>query len=151
MTSVVYRTELPYAPERILAQYFDLEHLEHVHPQSFGRARLLGVRDRTVRWQLETPSWLGVCLRTTIEQEYVPPCSVRARVVSGVLKGARVWTTLAASPTGTRIHERYELPWPAWSWVRRLAQRWLCGRLDRIWREDLAVGMCHGGWPGVPG
>ena len=34
-----------------------------------------------MRWQLETPAWLGLCLRTTIEQEYVPPCSVRARVV----------------------------------------------------------------------
>lgn len=148
---LVYRTELPYAPERILAQYFDLEHLEHVHPDSLGRARLLGVRARTVHWQLEVPILLGLCLRSTIEQEHVPPCHVRARVVAGLLKGARVWTALTASPGGTRVDERYELPWPEWPWARRVAQRWLCRRLDRIWKEDLAVGMCHGGWPDVPG
>jgi hypothetical protein len=36
-------------------------------------------------------------------------------------------------------------------WLRGLVTRAAHRRLDRIWLEDLRVGMCHRGWPGLPG
>ena len=32
MIEVVYRRDVPYPREVVLSQYFDFEHLEHVHP-----------------------------------------------------------------------------------------------------------------------
>jgi hypothetical protein len=36
-------------------------------------------------------------------------------------------------------------------WLRGLVTREAHRRLDRIRLEDLRVGMCHRGWPGLPG
>ena len=37
MIEVIYRCEVPYSRAVVLSQYFDLEHFEFVHPNSFGR------------------------------------------------------------------------------------------------------------------
>jgi hypothetical protein len=39
---------------------------------------------------------------------------------------------------------------PDWSWPRSLLKTRLVRTVDRIWAEDLRVGVCHGGWPGLP-
>ncbi len=40
---------------------------------------------------------------------------------------------------------------PAWAWLRPLVG-WVVERgASGIWAEDLAVELCHGGWPGIPG
>ena len=41
--SVQYRRRIPYPFERVLAQYFDLEHFETVHPKTLGQCRVLDV------------------------------------------------------------------------------------------------------------
>lgn len=55
MIEVVYRREVPYSQAVVLSQYFDLEHLEHVHPRSFGRAHMVSTHSNTVVWELEWP------------------------------------------------------------------------------------------------
>jgi hypothetical protein len=148
---VVYAREVPYPRPIVLSQYFDLEHLEHVHPRSFGRARVVGLRGRVVVWDLEWPAVLGgLRLRSRFEQEYLPPWSVHARVVGGTLRGAKTLVQLLDGGAGTRVVEVHRLPLPDLPGLRRLVERAWTRRLDRIWDEDLAVRMCRGGWPGVP-
>ena len=60
MITIHYQRQLPYPPVRLLAQYFDLEHLEHVHPRSFGKARLVSQHQNVVIWDLEQPPLLGI-------------------------------------------------------------------------------------------
>ena len=52
----------------------------------------------------------------------------------------------------TDIEEVYHLPLrPDVSWLRALVRPWVRRGADAIWREDLAVALCNGGWPGVLG
>lgn len=39
---------------------------------------------------------------------------------------------------------------PNWSRLKPLVTPFLRRSVDRIWEEDLAVEVCHDGWPGVP-
>jgi len=50
MVEVVYRREVPYPQVTVLSQYFDLEHVEYVHPRSFVRARMLSMSHNTIVW-----------------------------------------------------------------------------------------------------
>ena len=151
MIQVAYRRELPYPPSVLLSQYFDLEHVEHVHPKSFGRARMVATRGRVIVWDLDWPPLFGnLCLRSRFEQEYVPPWGVQARIVSGALRGTASVIQLSESVRGTLVVEEHRVALPDWPGLRAFVQRAWVSRLDRIWDEDLAVKMCRGGWPGVP-
>ncbi len=44
MINVQYRCEVPYSQAVVLSQYFDLEHMEHVHPCTFGCARMVSTK-----------------------------------------------------------------------------------------------------------
>jgi hypothetical protein len=148
---VTYRREILYPQAVVLSQYFDLEHLEYVHPKSFGRARMISTRGRVIVWDLEWPP-IGryFRLRSRFEQEYVPPWGVRARIVSGALRGTESTTQLFSSALGTIVQEHYRVAMLNCPGFRTLVQRALVRRLHRIWEEDLAVKVCRGGWPGVP-
>ncbi len=148
---VLYKKRLPYSTGRILSQYFDLEHIVYVHPRTFGEARLLTVGENRVVWDLLTPPVLGLRLRNLIVQELFPPLRIRTRVLKGPLRGVEVSTVLVECGEETMVEEAYSLPLPSWSWLTALIGRWVERRADRIWEEDLRVGVCHGGWPGVPG
>ncbi len=52
---------------------------------------------------------------------------------------------------GTLVTEHHRVALPAWRWLANWVRRTWKTRLDRIWEEDLAVKVCRGGWPGVPG
>jgi hypothetical protein len=148
---VGYQREVPYPRPVILSQYFDLEHLEHVHPNSFGRARLLSQHQRVVIWELEWPPLGGVLrLRSTFVQEHLPPWGIRAEIVSGSLRGTSSDVELLESDSGTTVIERHRVALPDWPGLRGFVRKAWVRRLERIWEEDLAVQVCRGGWPGVP-
>ena len=145
-----YQKTVPYPLWRVLSQFFDLEHIEHVHPRTFGRARLVSQHRGGVTWELESPRFLGVRPRSLIVQEYLPPNLIEARVIRGFLVGTEYSGVLHESDGQTTVEETYRLPLPDWGWLRFLVRARLIRTLDRIWEEDLRVGVCHGGWPGLP-
>jgi hypothetical protein len=145
-----YRRTVPYPRWRVLAQFFDLEHIAHVHPRTLGQARLVSLHDGGVTWELESPRYLGVRARSTIVQDYIPPDRIEARVIKGFLKGPEYSGLFHEVGGATTVEETYRLPVPDLRWLRAwVATRLVC-TLDRIWEEDLRVGVCHGGWPGLP-
>jgi hypothetical protein len=149
MITLAYRREVAYPREVVIAQYFDLEHLEHVHPRTLGRARLVSQQRQLVTWELHWPGVLiGWRARSRFAMEYEPPDTVRTSIVSGWLRGTTAVTGFERTATGTQVVELYHVPLPAW--LSRPLQWFWARRLDRVWDEDLAVGMCRGGWPGVP-
>ncbi len=151
MIEVEYRREVPYPQDVVLSQYFDLEHLEHVHPNSFGRAQMVSQRGRAIVWDLQWPPIFGYFrLRSRFEQEYVPPWGIRARIVGGALRGTESTVQLFSSALGTVVFEQHRVAMLDCPGVRTLVRRAWVRRLDRIWNEDLAVQVCRGGWPGVP-
>jgi hypothetical protein len=79
-----YQKTVPYPLWRVLSQFFDLEHIEHVHPRTFGRARLVSQHRGGVTWELESPRYLGLRSRSLIVQEYLPPKSYRGPRHQGV-------------------------------------------------------------------
>ena len=138
--SVPYRKQIPYPFGRVLAQYFDLEHFETVHPKTLGQCRVLEVAGNRVLFEQRWPVWLGIRLRTTIEQVWVPLDQIRFHFLSGFLRGVAVATQLTDQGETTEIEETYRVPLvPAWSWLRPLVG-WVVERgADGIWAEDLAV------------
>lgn len=146
-----YRREVRYSQAVILSQYFDLEHLEHVRPRSFGRARMVAKARGVIVWDLEWPPVLGlVRLQSRIRQEFTPPWGIRAVITRGLLRGTETVVQLDKTEVGTLVIERHRIPMPGWWWLRAWVQRALVRRLAWIWEEDLAVKVCRGGWPGVP-
>jgi hypothetical protein len=148
--TVTYRKTVPYPLGRVLSQFFDLEHIEYVHPRTLGRARLVSLHHGGVTWELESPRYLGMRSRTTIIQDYLPPDRIEARVIKGFLKGAEYSGILHEDDGATTVEETYRLPIADWRWLRSLVGARLARTLDRIWEEDLQVEVCHGGWPGLP-
>ena len=150
--SVTYRVRIPYPFERVLSQYFDLEHLETVHPTTLGQARVLEVDGRRIVFEQRWPAWLGLRLRTVAEQVWLPPDRIRIRFRRGLLRGVGVDTHLLDRGDETAIEETYRVPLvPGWSWLRPPVRRVVERGANHIWQEDLAVELCHGSWPGVPG
>ena len=150
--NISYQKRIPYPFERVLAQYFDLEHIDTVHPRTLGEYRLLEVSGNRIVFQQRWPTWIGVRAHTVIEQEWLPIDRIRFRFVSGFLRGVEISTRLHDCQEETFIEEDYQLPLiPEWSWLRVLVQPLVVRGVDLIWNEDLAVELCHGGWPGVPG
>lgn len=148
---ITYKRQVSYPIGRVLSQYFDLEHVEHVHPQSFGRASLVSEHHDAVVWDLEWPPVLGMFrFRNRIFQQFVAPNRIHAKLMSGLFRGTTVDVQIHQVSDGSEIEERYHIPLQDWPWLTRVMQRAWTRRLDRIWEEDLAVGVCHGGWPGVP-
>lgn len=149
---VTYRKRIPYPFARVLSQYFDLEHIETVHPTTLGSYRAIEVTGDRIVFEQRWPSWLGLRLRSVVEQVWLPPNRIRIRFRRGFLRGVGVDTELSDRGEETAIEEVYRVPLiPGWTWLRP----WMVGVVERgagrIWEEDLAVELCHGGWPGVPG
>lgn len=151
MIEFTYQREVEYPIDRVVSQYFDLEHLEHVHPRTFGRAHLISQHQDTVIWDLEWPPILGCLrLRNRVVQRFLPPNRIHARLSKGFLRDMNVEVEFSQTPCGTMVKERYKIPLPNWSLLRVALEKSWSRRLDKIWEEDLRVGVCHGGWPGVP-
>ena len=149
---VTYRKRIPYPFARVLSQYFDLEHIETVHPTTLGSYRAIEVAGNRIVFEQRWPSWLGLRLRSVVEQFWLPPNRIRIRFRRGFLRGVGVDTMLKDHGEETAIEEVYRVPLvPGWTWLRPWMVRVVERGAGRIWEEDLAVELCHGGWPGVPG
>ncbi len=149
---ITYRKRIPYPFARVLSQYFDLEHIETVHPTTLGSYRAVEVAGDRIVFEQRWPSWLGVRLRSVVEQVWLPPNRIRIRFRRGFLRGVGVDTQLTDQGEETAIEEVYRVPLvPGWAWLRPWMGRVVERGAGRIWEEDLAVELCHGGWPGVPG
>ena len=149
---VTSRRRVPYRPERVLAQYFDLEHVSHVHPRTLGESRLITCKGRAVLFEQRWP-WrfaLGVRLCSTLKLELVAPGTVRVRVVRGLLRGSQLSVVLEESDGMTQVTETYETPLRLPAWLEAWLRQWLLKKIDEVWDEDLRVGLPHGGWPGIP-
>src|SRR5262249_49779500 len=88
---ITYKRHVSYPIGRVLSQYFDLEHLEYVHPQSFGRAHLVSEHHDAVVWDLEWPPILGLFrFRNRIVQQFILPNRIHVELVSGLFCGTTV-------------------------------------------------------------
>ena len=152
LMNISYVTRVPFPLDRVLAQYFDLEHIETVHPTTLGQYRLLEVVGNSIIFEQIWPKWLGIHLRTTITQSWYPPNQIRFDFMKGFLRGVSVLTQLQACDEETIIKDIYHVPLvPKWRLLRPPLAALVKRGVDRVWKEDLAVELCHGGWPGIPG
>ena len=148
---VNYQKIIPYPFERVLAQYFDLEHIETVHPKTLGEYRILEVSGNRIIFQQRWPTWIGFRVCSVVEQIWVPPDRIKFRFVKGFLRGVALSSQLVDCNQETVIDEIYHVPLiPDWSWFRNLLRPLIVRAITNVWNEDLAVELCHGGWPGVP-
>lgn len=151
MLEVSYEKIIPFPFDVVLSQYFDYEHVAHVHPKTLGEYRLVERDgDRIVYDQIWPPGRFGRRRVSRVVQRFHPPNRTTFEFVSGLHRGIGVDSTLHPHPEGTLVRETYRLPLPNWGWLRPLLLPAMMRTIDRVWEEDLRVEVCHGGWPGVP-
>lgn len=155
MLEVSYRLSLDYPTYVILSQYYDYEHIQVVHPKTLGEYRLVEVRDEgcEVLYDQLWPARRGRPRPLSrVRHRYRAPLSMEFDFIEGRYRGTRVRTSLAPqSPQRTLIEESYFIPGlPNWRVLARLLEPLIMAKVNRIWKEDLDVGVCIDGWPGVP-
>ncbi|MBI3407099.1 MAG: hypothetical protein HY040_01920 [Planctomycetes bacterium] len=150
MLEIIYVKVLPFPVDVILSQYYDYEHVAHVHPTTLGEFHLVSVHGNVAVYEQHWPRRWFLRARSLVRQEFTPPNEIWFHFIRGRHKGVKVHTRLHADSQGTRVEERYLLPYPNWNWLRRIVKKWVDHNVERIWEEDLSVGICRGGWPGVP-
>lgn len=151
MLQISYLKVIPYLFDVILDQYFDYEHIAHVHPTTLGEYVLLeNTRQRIVYEQRWPADRFGRRAISRVVQTYRPPGDIWFEFVAGKHRGTRVHSELRPHPEGTEVTETYHLPWlPNWSILRRLIAPAVIRFVERVWEEDLRAGVCIGGWPGI--
>lgn len=158
MLQVSYRKTIPYPIDVVLGQYWDYEHIEHVHPDTLGRYELVeAIGDTAIYDQIWPPGLLGRLFdglfgraRSRVRHTQLGPYEMEFVFLDGRHKGVRVHTLLSPEGDGTRIDETYFVRLPDWGWLRRIVERETMKEVEEIWDEDLDVEVCHGGWPGLP-
>lgn len=155
MLEISYCLRLDYPLYVILSQYYDYEHISTVHPKTLGEYRVIEVRDdgRDILYEHLWPARRGGKRAISrVRHRFLPPLSMEFEFVAGKHRGTRVLTHLA--PDGERatiIDETYFIPGlPNWRWLAACLQPFVLAPVNRIWKEDLDVGVCIDGWPGVP-
>ncbi len=153
MLQIPYVKTIPYPFAVVLDQYFDFEHIAHVHPTTLGEYILVENAGRRIVYDQHWPAdRKGRRATSRVVQMYQPPSDISFEFVAGKHKGTKVFSQLRPHADGTLVSETYHLPWlPNWGWLRRLIAPAVIKQVERIWDEDLAVGVCIGGWPGTPG
>ena len=152
MLEIPYVKIIPYPFAVILDQYFDFEHVAHVHPTSLGECVVVeNTGKRIVYDQLWPADRNGHRSTSRVLQTYQPPGEIWFEFTSGKYQGTMVHSQLRPHQDGTEITETYHLPrLPNWGFLRWLIAPFVVRHVERIWEEDLRVGVCIGGWPGVP-
>lgn len=153
MLQIPYVKIIPYPFAVVLEQYFDFEHIAYVHPITLGEYVLVeNSASRIVYDQLWPADRKGRRATSRVIQTYQPPGDICFEFVAGKHKGTKVLSQLRPHPDGTEVSETYFVPGlPNWNFLRRLIAPAVYRQVDRIWDEDLRVGVCIGGWPGTPG
>jgi nitrite reductase/ring-hydroxylating ferredoxin subunit len=153
MLEIAYTKIIPYPLDVTLSQYFDYEHIAHVHPTTLGEYRLVGRDGRvTIFDQVWPAGWLGRRASSRVRHRFEPPASMTFEFIAGRYRGVLVRTALEAHGEGTLVREAYAIPLlPSWRWLSAIVRPPVMRLVERIWKEDLDVQVCIGGWPGVPG
>ncbi len=152
MLEISYEKLIPYPFEVTLSQYFDYEHIAHVHPRTVGEYRLVEQRGNVLIYdQIWPANILGMRATSRVRHTFEPPDSMRFEFISGRHKGISVHSRLQDRGDSTLVTESYFLPLPNWPWLRPVIRPAMIREIERIWEEDLGVEICIGGWPGVPG
>lgn len=141
---------VPFPFYEVLAQYYDYEHIEHVHPKSLGRYEMHEQKDTYVAYRQIWPKSILGQAESIVRHYHDPPNRMRFEFIVGRHKGTVVHTTLHEAEGGTLVHEAYEMNLPNWSWLKPLVFPFVKRQVDHVWYEDLAVEVCHDGWPGIP-
>lgn len=150
MLEIGYIKVIPFAFEVVLSQYFDYEHIAHVHPRTLGEYRLVEASaERIVYDQIWPAGWNGRRKTSQVEQRFLPPDAIEFAFLEGLHRGIRVHTRLYDLGDRTRVEETYLLPMPNWGWLKPLIRPFIMQSIERIWKEDMDVGVCYGGWPGI--
>jgi hypothetical protein len=150
MLEVTYDKVIPYPVDVVLSQYYDYEHIRHVHPNTLGEYHLVEVRGPVVVYEQVWPRRFLRRARSLVRQELVGPNEIWFHFLRGRYRGIRVHTVLQKHAEGTLVVETYYLRLPGWRWLRELVRRNIIRKVEAIWEEDLKVKVCRGGWPGVP-
>lgn len=147
-TEVCHEIFVPYPKQTLIEQFFDFEHLPYVHPKTLGK---VAVQTLGHHWVIGDLSWTllpFVWLRSKFCLAILSPDELKVDIVEGWGKGSAYHVKFSERSGGTEICERLIIP--GWQGVAvRLAKRQFVKMMRRIWEEDLAVKMCHGGWPGI--
>lgn len=153
MLQVTHVKLIPYPFAVVLSQYFDYEHVAHVHPTTLGEYALVERSERRLVYdQLWPPDRKGRRATSRVEQYFKPPGDIHFQFVAGKHKGTRVHSRLRPHAVGTEVAETYFLPrLPDWRILRWLVAPFIVREVERVWEEDLRAGVCIGGWPGLPG
>jgi nitrite reductase (NADH) small subunit len=152
MIEARFEIEVAYKPETIVEQYFDIEHIEHVHPKTFGKGILVHSEVDKVIWDLLWPSFLGFRARTRFEQFHYSKNNsdyIEARAVSGFAMNSATLVTITPTEKGARVQELHRFALPIIPLVKKFLTKIIERHLAKIWAEDLAVGVCYGGFPGT--
>jgi nitrite reductase/ring-hydroxylating ferredoxin subunit len=149
---IPYVKFIPYPFEVVLDQYFDYEHIAHVHPCTLGEYVLVEKRGNVAVYDQHWPAdRRGRRAVSRVVQTYQPPGDIWFEFESGKHLGTRVHSELKPHPKGTEVQETYHLPrLPNWGWLRWIIRPAVIRMVDRVWDEDLRAGVCIGGWPGIP-
>lgn len=139
---------VPYPRLHLVEQYFDFEHVPHVHPKSLGRVDVVTLGDHWVVADLRWPLFLGLRARSRFREEFHPPDLITAQVTAGFGAGTRYEARFHADTGGTRVEELLALPGFLGGVAAHFAGS-VVRRMRGIWKEDLRVKMCRGGWPGI--
>ena len=151
MLSVHYQKIIAYPIDVVLEQYFDYEHIEHVHPTTLGQYRILEQTDARIVYEQNWPPGIFGQAKSVIEHTFQPPYEMWFTFLSGKHHGVKVHSLLSEHAEGTLVDETYYMRLPNWAWLGRWLRPHIMRFVDQIWQEDLDVMVCHGGWPGVPG
>jgi nitrite reductase/ring-hydroxylating ferredoxin subunit len=152
MLEIGYTKVIPFPFEIVLSQYFDYEHIAHVHPETLGEYRLVEVStNRIVYDQIWPALWTGKRKTSRVEQRFSPPNAIEFEFIAGLHRGVKVQTFLHDQGDATRVEESYFLPLPNWDWLKPVIRPFMMQSIERIWKEDIDVGVCYGGWPGIEG
>lgn len=151
MLAIHYSKTIPYQFDVVLSQYYDYEHIEHVHPTTLGKFEVLETGPERVVYKQTWPAgFWGRRATSVVEQRFTRPNDIRFRFLAGKHRGVEVHSVLHDRGAETLVEETYFLRLPDWNWLRRLVRPFVVRAVEAIWEEDLRVGVCIDGWPGVP-
>lgn len=150
MLSVNYKKLIPYSFDVVLSQYFDYEHIEHVHPKTLGRYELVEKSVNDIVYRQHWPRGLFGSAVSTVRHTFNPPGEIWFDFIEGKYKGVKVHTLLRSEGKATLVDETYQMPLPNWRWLGALARPFVIRQVERVWKEDIDVDVCRDGWPRVP-
>ena len=151
MLEIEYSKTIPFPFDVVLSQYFDYEHIRHVHPHTLGEYRLLESAGNVLVYeQIWPPNRLGIRRTSRVQQTFFPPDRTEFVFLEGVNRGVQVASLLIDRGGSTLLKEKYILPYPNWAWLKFFIRPLMMRVIERIWKEDLDVEVCIGGVPGVP-